>query len=71
MQQYFQMTITKILRVCYLTHTDTTKLVYHWENYRGHWWSYRDHWDNYRDHWGNYRGHWENCRYHWGDYGDQ
>ena len=32
-QQYFQMTITKILQVCYLTHTDTTKLVYHWENY--------------------------------------
>ena len=27
------MTITKILQVCYLTHTDTTKLVEHWENY--------------------------------------
>ena len=32
-QQYFQMTITKILQVCYLTHTDTTKLVDHGENY--------------------------------------
>ena len=33
MQQYFQMTITKILQVCYLTQTDTTKLVAHGENY--------------------------------------
>ena len=27
------MTITKILQVCYLTHTDTTEMVDHWENY--------------------------------------
>ena len=30
-QQFFQMTISKILQVSYLTLTDTSKLVDHWK----------------------------------------